>query len=426
MSTSNIIVIGAGAAGLMAAYRLVSAGKSVTILEARDRIGGRIHTTTNCGFSEPTELGAEFVHGDLPVTLGLLKEAGIATNPVNFEMWQNTDGVFAQSEFFIPGWESFLVKVNELKQDMPLHDFMVQNFAGDGYSALRKQIEEYVSGYDTADVYKVSTFALRNEWNHEDEDAQHRVHNGYSGLMAYLANRCVAAGAEILLGTAVKEIHWQGGSVTVKCSNDAVFTAEKIVVAMPLGVLKLPAHETGAVTFSPPLPQYNAAIQNIGFGAVVKILLEFKNAFWEPNLSTMGFLFTNGQPIPTFWTQSPKKSPLITGWIGGPPAANLKDTPDTEILKLAMESLSSAFGISQEVLNNKLMAWKVVNWTADVFTRGSYAYDTVKSTEARGVLLQPVADTVYFAGEYLYNGPAMGTVEAALNSAENVTGRILR
>jgi monoamine oxidase len=434
MNTTNVIVIGAGAAGLMTAYTLTKAGNTVKILEARNRIGGRMHTTNDDGFSAPTELGAEFVHGNLPVTLGLLKEAGIGTTHVNFEMWQYNNGAFTQSAEFVERWDDFLEAVNKLQHDMPLYDFLQQNFSGEEYTTMRAQVENYVAGYDTADIHDVSTFALRDEWNYEDEDAQHRIDGGYVTLANYLAGICHSSGAEILLNTVVDEVVWKENFVTVKTTDGSVYEANKVIVALPLGVLQLPENAEGRIAFNPPLQEQTNAVNEMGFGSIIKILLEFDDAFWESeavckrldaNLSTMGFLFTYGQHIPTFWTQSPLKSPLITGWLGGPPAFDKKDASNEEILDLAIESLSDAFAISAEVLKAKLVAWNVTNWTAETFTRGSYAYDTVKSPDARKLLQQPVADTIYFAGEYLYEGPSMGTVEAALTSGKNVAKLII-
>jgi monoamine oxidase len=172
----------------------------------------------------------------------------------------------------------------------------------------------------------------------------------------------------------------------------------------------------------------------MGFGSIIKILLEFDEIFWESkaitkmagaDLSTMGFLFTE-EAIPTFWTQAPAHSPLLTGWLGGPPAYAQKDTPDEAVLQLALTSLSNIFKIDPITLKDKLIAWNVANWTAEPFTRGSYGYDKVESPQARKLLLQPVESTIYFAGEYLYDGPAMGTVEAALTSGKNIAEMILK
>ncbi len=94
MKDIDILIIGAGAAGLMAAYTLSNAGKKVAILEARNRAGGRIHTLENASFFKHAELGAEFVHGNLPITLRLLKKAGIRYYPAWGEMWHYSNGAF--------------------------------------------------------------------------------------------------------------------------------------------------------------------------------------------------------------------------------------------------------------------------------------------------------------------------------------------
>ncbi len=100
--------------------------------------------------------------------------------------------------------------------------------------------------------------------------------------------------------------------------------------------------------------------------------------------------------------------------------------PDEEILRQALVSLGTIFNTTPETLKQKLISWHVANWTAEPFTRGSYAYDKVKSPEARKLLQQAVDDTIYFSGEYLYDGPAMGTVEAALTSGKSVGDMVFK
>ena len=434
MKQTDVIIIGAGAAGLMAAYTLVNAGKTVTVLEARNRLGGRILTLNNDAFTQPTELGAEFVHGNLPVTLSLLEEAGIATTGVDFEMWQHKDGSFKQSNAFIDGWDTLLKELNGLQHDVPLQDFLNEHFAGSEHAKMRAQVENYVAGYDTADINDVSAFALRNEWNHEDEDSQHRIKGGYSSMINYLAAKCRDVGNETLINNVVNNVLWHNNTVTVSTTNGSIYSASKVIVALPLGVLQATEGAEETTLFNPPVQEQLNAINNIGFGAVIKILLEFDAIFWESdaltkqlgaNLATMGFLFTD-EVIPTFWTQAPAHSPLLTGWLGGPPAHQVKDASPEAILQQALTSLSNVFKIAPDLLKQKLVAWHVANWTAEPYTRGSYAYDTVASLQARKLLQQPVEDTLYFAGEYLYDGPAMGTVEAALTSGRNVAEKILK
>ena len=433
MKIIDVIIIGAGATGLMAAYTLTKEGKNVTVLEARNRIGGRIHTLNNRGFSKPVELGAEFIHGDLPVTLGLLKQAGIKYSRAGFEMWQHHNGILKQSDEFIEGWDLLLKRLDGLKEDMPMHDFLEEFFGGGKHTKMRSQIENFVAGYDTADIYEVSAFALREEWNNHDDDDQYRIEGGYGTLMGYLADACREAGNEICLDSVVKEVIWQNGRVEVVTVANTVYKASKVIVAVPLGVLRANDNMPGAIRFNPGLPEQKQAFNNIGYGAVIKILLEFDSPFWKNvetaqitggDLSNMGFIFSD-EEIPTYWTQAPVQSPLLTGWIGGPPARAKKDVEPEAIMSRALESLGQIFKINAAKLQAGLVNWHVANWTDEPYTYGSYAYEKVNAPRARTILRKPVEGTVYFAGEFLYDGPAIGTVEAALTSGKNTAENLL-
>jgi monoamine oxidase len=433
MEKRDILIIGAGAAGLMAGYKLTQKGKKVTILEARNRIGGRIHTIENDALKKGVELGAEFIHGDLPVTLNLLQEAGIAYSPAGGSMIRYADGKFMENEQFIEGFGLLLKKLNELQRDTTLTKFLQEYFTGDKYQQLRNSVIGYVSGYDTADPQLVSVFSLRDEWQHGDEDAQHRIDSGYGKMVSYLADKIKEHKGNIYLNSVVTEINWKSGDVKVMTDSKIVYSAAQLLIAMPLGVLQAGKGETGTVVFYPAIKAQTDALQTMGFGAIIKILLEFDEIFWENEATTqlagkslkgMGFLFSD-EAIPTWWTQEPKHSPVLTGWLGGLPASKKKDLSNEKLLQLALESLSNIFKLNVEDLKSKLIAWKVANWTSEPFTRGSYSYDTVNAPAARRLLNQPIEDTLFFAGEYLYEGPAMGTVEAALTSGMNVAERVL-
>ena len=248
-------------------------------------------------------------------------------------------------------------------------------------------------------------------------------------MINYLVNASEQNGAEFYLNTIAKHIHWTHGQVEVITSGNESFKAKQLVIALPLGVLKSESSEEAAITISPSVGMCSEAINQIGFGSVVKVLLQFKTAFWEDksvtgvDLSDMGFILS-AEAIPTWWTQHPLSSTLLTGWLGGPPAARKKDMTTDELLGESLQSISRIFSINPDDLKNNLLASHIVNWTTDPFTLGSYAYDTLESSKARKVLNTPIDHTIYFAGEYLYDGPAMGTVEAALTSGLETARRV--
>ncbi|MFD0792997.1 flavin monoamine oxidase family protein [Mucilaginibacter litoreus] len=431
---NTVLIIGAGAAGLMAAYTLSKAGKHVTVLEARNRTGGRIHTLNKELFFKETELGAEFIHGDLPVTKQLLKDAGISGRNANAEMWSYKDGKFERNSIVAGDWDALTEKLDYLQQDIPIWDFLLKEFPGDEHGELRKSLWAYVSGYDTADPRKASTFSLRKEWENEDQDAQQRIEGGYCAVINYLAGECKNKGGQVFLNAIVKQIQWQKGLVKAITEDGMEYEAEQLVIALPLGVLKVKAGSNGAVVFDPPIHQHAKAIQQMGFGAVIKILFEFNTPFWldeqtkkmaGDEIEQMGYLFSE-EEIPTWWTQAPNKSNVLTGWIGGPAAEEKADIPDKEILEQGLQSLANIFNRDYNDLKGKLNAYRIMNWTADPYTRGSYAYDTVEAPQARTILNTPIDNTIYFAGEYLYEGTAMGTVEAALSSGLEAAKKVLK
>ena len=147
----HIVVIGAGAAGLMAARELGRAGRKVTVLEARDRCGGRIHPLPVGEFGYPAEGGAEFVHGEAPVTHGLLREAGLSVVPIQGTRWTVKDGKFSREKSQDPHEAELLKALQALKDDLTVAEFLRRNFAGPEYDRLRHSIERMVESYDAAD-----------------------------------------------------------------------------------------------------------------------------------------------------------------------------------------------------------------------------------------------------------------------------------
>src|ERR1700716_3929556 len=183
---NHIVVIGAGAAGLMAARELGRAGKKVTILEARDRCGGRIHPLPAAEFGYPAEGGAEFVHGEAPVTHGLLREAALSLLPIQGTQWTVEDGKFSREESQDLHGAQLHNALKELKDDLTVADFLRRYFAAPKYHRLRHSIERMVEGYDAADPDRASTLALRDEWMDGGRSTQARISGGYGPLVEFL------------------------------------------------------------------------------------------------------------------------------------------------------------------------------------------------------------------------------------------------
>src|SRR3954451_12746771 len=164
----SILIIGAGAAGLMAAKELSANKQNVTILEANNRIGGRIYTLYNDAFIKPVELGAEFIHGNLHVTRQLLNEANIPVTKVKGEMMHMENGERKLRDKSDAGWDELMERMQQLKKDMTVADFLKKYFSDQKYTSLRRSMRGFAEGFDLADISTASVFALRNEWLHEE------------------------------------------------------------------------------------------------------------------------------------------------------------------------------------------------------------------------------------------------------------------
>ena len=416
----KIIIVGAGIAGLFVARELSKRGHTITILEAADRLGGRIHTIRNSLFTQPVEKGVEFIHGNLPLTIELLKESGINYEAVRGNMVRIVRGNWKAQDDFTVGWDELIRKMNSVRQDMTVDEFLEKNFSDEKYRDLRTSVVRFANGFDLADTSRASVLALREEWMGEEDD-QYRIPGGFDQIINFLENECLRSGCIIYTSSPVTEIRWKKNDLEVITSVRKIYNATKVIVTASLGSLQ----SERPIIFQPGIENYFRAAKKIGYGTVVKVMLEFEEAFWEKKRKGIGFLFTN-EIIPTWWTQSPSSYPLLTGWAGGPQAWPLKNKDDEAILDLALGCLSNVFQKTPGELKQILTASAVVNWENDPYSHGAYSYDTVGSIEAKNLLNTPIEGTIFFAGEAFYEGPSPGTVEAALVSAKNVVEEIVK
>lgn len=420
----DVAVIGAGAAGLMAAWELVQTRKRVAVIEAKERVGGRTHTIADSRFELPVEMGAEFVHGKLELTKMLLKKAGASEYEVSGNIWQNEDGSLEEQQDFIEDFSVLNKKFKELKEDISVAEFINEFLKGDEFEEARFTLKNYVEGYYAADTHKASACALREELTNSD-DEQYRIDGGYVKLVHYLHDQCDEKGVQFFLLHPVKEIKWEKDAVDIIC-DQKTFSSRKILITVPMGVL-----QSETIRFSPAITDTINAAKKLGFGPVVKTLLQFDEAFWKnkkftqgKNLDRLSFVFSKAL-IPTWWTYYPKDVAMLTGWSGGPNAEKIKDLIDEEILSNALQSLSEIFSIDKTILQRKLKAWHVANWPKDPYSCGAYSYDVVNGSKFKEIIKQPIENTIFFAGEGLFDGPEIGTVEAAFSSGRETAFKIV-
>ena len=417
---NHIVVIGAGAAGLMAARELARAGKRVTIVEARDRCGGRIYPLPIAEFGYPAEGGAEFVHGEAPVTHGLLREAGLSLLPIQGTQWTEEDGELSREGPQELHEAEFHKALRELKDDLTVAEFLRRYFAGHEYGRLRHSIERMVEGYDAADPERASTLALRDEWMDGGRTTQARIAGGYGTLIDLLASECRKHGVAIHLTSSVSAIEASNTKATARCANGDAHECDAVVLTLPLPLLKeivLPTAER----------EKAAAAAHIGFGNVIKILLRFETRWWtdkRTDLADLTFLLSDKR-IPVWWTQHQAEQPVLTGWFGGPKTEEMARLNEQELIEAGFRSLADIFGLDPSELRRTLVAARAINWAHDPFARGAYSYATPGTRAAQTVLSRSNGGAIFFAGEALYRGQDTGTVEAALASGLETARAVL-
>ncbi|MGY8635926.1 NAD(P)/FAD-dependent oxidoreductase [Bradyrhizobium sp. 14AA] len=419
-TSEHIVIVGAGAAGLVAARELARAGRTVTVLEARERCGGRIHPLPSQEFGYPADGGAEFVHGEAPVTRALLREAGLSLREIAGEQWRFNGTGFSREERDDPHEAELQGVLRDLKDDLTVADFLRRHFAGPEYSAMRHSIERMVEGYDAADPERASTLALREEWMDGGHAPQARIIGGYGALIDFLAAECRRHGVAIRLGCAVSAVAEEGGAVVVRCAGGDVHACDRVILTVPLPLLREMALPTSTRAKL-------AAADDIGFGNVIKILLRFSRPWWreqKEDLVDMTLLLSD-ETIPVWWTRYPDQHPVLTGWFGGPRTQGFAKLDPQGLIDAGLESLATIFKRSREDIARDLVASAATNWGHDPFARGAYSWAT-PWTRAAQTMLARADGSVLFSGEALYRGPDMGTVEAALASGLETAGMILR
>lgn len=421
------LVIGAGMAGLSAARVIDDAGHDVTVIEAKDRLGGRTFTNSDIA-PFPVEFGAEFIHGDKVITWELIKRAGL-----NTAQWHKQDDALVQLE---PEQATQLGEAHLTMKDAQarLADFEVTRTWGLPDEAVNKgeSWHDYLTrvGFTDSQMrYVERSFAnsvsdssarfdaeeaLASVLNETDGRMDFRILEGYKTLVNFVAD-----GLDVRSGQPVTRIDWQANSVTVQTQQDT-FIADNIIIAVPLGVLK-----AGSIRFAPALPAKKLeALRHLNMGIVIKLVYVFSEAILPDTTSAV---YSRQNP-PMWWTsnygRAPQQQQVWTAFASGDWARQLlaqAHEQGTETMMLdALKSLEHA--TNQTLPTPKTM--RLVNWLADPYTQGGYSYATPGHASARQDLAQ-ATPPLFWAGEATAPWHQTATVHGAIVSGRRAAEEVL-
>ncbi len=379
VSQPDVVVVGAGAAGVAALRACNAAGLDAVAVEARSRAGGRAHTVTVGGFA--LDLGCGWLHSADRNPLVAVARTLCLTVDERLPPWQDpraalsfepgAHGAFraAQAAFY-----ARLEAASGEAGDRPAADFLEP---GGRWNALIDAVSTYVNGVEL-DRLSVKDFA-----NYHDTEVNFRVVEGYGALFARLA-----AHGRIAYGCVVSEINHGGRRVRVETSRGAL-EARAVIVALPTNVIA-----QGRVRFSPDLPAKRAACAGLPLGYANKLFLAVDGA---EDLPENGRLFgaTDRRDVGAFHFR-PFGRPVIEGYFGGALARDLEQGGLEGFADFAIGELVRALG---SAWRRRLKPLCASAWASDPFALGSYSHALPGCWDQRAILAEPVDGRIFFAGE---------------------------
>ena len=424
---ATVIVIGAGISGLAAARVLTEEGYSVIVVEARERVGGRVWTDYSWP-GIPLDMGASWIHGsqDNPIT-DLARELDIATAVTDYDntwLW-DTDGRMVEDDEHDEIDNRFVEMLDDLdseRDDMDESD--------DDDIALGDAVEDWIDAKrpDPTTIrqlaYSVNT-AIEHEYAADIADLSFYYFDGgdafdgddllFPNGYAQIAHG-LAEGLDVRLGHVVRKVAWNDSGVTVTTSQET-FDADFAVVTLPHGVLK-----AGYVAFSPPLPEEKLrAIERLRMGILNKVYLRFPRIFWPEEPDMLGYIserkgeWTEWLNIAHYTGQ-----PVLLAFNAADYGRAIEDLPDDEIVAAAMVTLRTMFGDDIPDPDAAL----ITRWGADIYSHGSYSFMAHGANpDHYDDLAAPVGERLFFAGEATsadFSATVHGAYLSGLRAAEEI------
>lgn len=386
-NNQRVAVIGAGMAGLAAARRLKMAGYDVVVIEARERVGGRILSSYDLA-PYPIELGAEFIHGDNVPTWDLLKAFDLDNTLDALKIYANL-GFYENGRLLrFPNWAQLTAVelLNEIEDELEWDEATDLSLAEWLETEIPPVLNNIMASETGADVDALGVQGLLEATYARDGDGDFRLVAGYTRLI-----EAMAADLDIRLNHVVQRVEYGTNRATV-ITAQASFEADAVVVTLPLGVL-----QAGDVVFEPPLPPAKQrAIHGLGAGMVNKLILKFDAPFWDNQLEAIATDLASQVWWRPGWGRS-QEVPILTALIGGRSGANFSQMDEVAAIMAGLDDLSQMFAI--EYLPARLVEGHFINWGTDPYSKMGYSYVPVGAAGMRQVLAEAVNKVLFFAGE---------------------------
>ena len=403
----KVIIIGAGAAGLYAAYILKSKGINFQILEASSKYGGRLGKLT--GFANfPIDTGAQWLHGKNSILGDLITKSNttITLDDSETKYWFNNQLVNSLPQ------NTDIFEGDNLP-DISYKDYALQKGLGNEY----KYIVENIAGDQGAAASRLSVFGNNQDeenWISGDDDFK------FQETFFDLFDKQIASEVKdkILLNTIVSKIDYSQSEIIITASNNRLFNADKVIITVPIPILK-----SGDIQFIPSLQNEKInAFSKIGMDAGMKVFLKFSNKFFDQNI-------IGGAICAAYADDSIGKAQsdnILLAFIMGDQAAYLTALAnDTAITNALLQELDLMYNGQA---TTSFIASHVENWTTNPFVKGAYSYSTVGMGDARKIATQAISKKLYFAGEAMningHHQTVHGAVETGYREVINILNDI--
>lgn len=425
---ADVIVVGAGAAGLAAAARLARKLKRIVVLEARDRIGGRIWVERLRGWPGPVELGAEFVHTGNAAMAAWLRRGKLKQAPVVERHWLMEQG----RRLAVPdAWKRIDAVMRQVgPRFRGSFGEWLGRHADELTAADRVLASTFVEGFHGAPLDRMSARTLYRATFGEEE--QTRLRAGYGELVDTLQRALPADRVKLELGAVISRVQWRRGAVIV-ADGKRRWRARAALVTVPAGVLHAREGDRGAIRFSPKLPAKDQAWRALGVGHALRVVLRLRSDVWTRGFLPVelrarrgrefGFVHSDESAFPVWWSKAPQ--PVLIGWTGGLAAERMAGWTPDQIHREARRALARVFACAESRIDRAVLDGRTHDWAGDPFTRGAYSFSVAGEEEAPKRAAAPVQNTLFFAGEATADPLELGTVHGALASGERAAEEIL-